>query len=79
MNRALAAMGVIGALLLGAQAVAVDSTNPPTARRQLMDCMNRRMSANKTLSFNQATKVCKEQQKAKDAALASNNLQKTGK
>jgi hypothetical protein len=72
-------MGVIGALLLSAQAAAVDSTNPPTARRQLMDCMNRHMSANKTLSYNQASKVCKEQLRAKDADLVSNNLQKSGK
>ena len=38
-----------------------------------MDCMTRRMSADRTLSYNEAVKRCKEQMKTKDAAALSSN------
>ena len=38
-----------------------------------MDCMTRRMSADRTLSYNEAVKRCKEQMKTKDAAVISSN------
>ena len=47
MNHVLTAVGVAGVLLMGAQAIADPRSQPPTARRQLLDCMSRRMSADK--------------------------------
>lgn len=76
MHRALIAIGVTSALLMGGRACADPTNRPQTPRRQLMDCMTRRMSADKTLSYNEAAKRCKEQMKTKDATVISNNLAK---
>jgi hypothetical protein len=76
MNRALIAIGVTSALLMVGQACADPGNRPQTPRRQLMDCMTRRMSADKTLSYNEAVKRCKQQMKTKDAAVISSNLAK---
>ena len=73
MNRALIAIGVTSALLMVAQACADPANRPQTPRRQLMDCMSRRMSADRTLSYNDAVKRCKEQMKTQDAAVISSN------
>lgn len=74
MKCALIAIGVTSALLMVGQACAADPGNrPQTPRRQLMDCMTRRMSADRTLSYNEAVKRCKEQMKTKDAAALSSN------
>jgi hypothetical protein len=77
MNRALIAIGVTSALLMVGQACADPGNRPQTPRRQLIDCMARRMSADRTLSYNEAVKRCKEQMKTKDAAaVISSNLAK---
>ena len=73
MNRALKAIGVAGVLLMVAQAIADPRSQPRTPRRQLMDCMTRRMSADRTLSYNEAVKRCKAEKKIKDAAIPSGN------
>jgi hypothetical protein len=55
-----------------APSMAADSGNrPPSTRHQLMMCMTKRMSASKTISYNEATKVCKAQLKSQSATLAS--------
>jgi hypothetical protein len=64
-------LALIGAAGVSIQAVAVDLNRPVSPRRQLTACMNRQMSANRTISYNQATAVCKAQLKAKAPALAS--------
>jgi hypothetical protein len=76
MNRALIAIGVTSALLMVGQVCADPPNRPQTLRRQLMDCMTRRMSADRTLSYNEAVKRCKEQMKTKDAAVISSILAK---
>jgi hypothetical protein len=58
---------------MGGQACADPTNRPQTPRRQLMDCMTRRMSSDRTLSYNEAVKRCKEQMKTKDAAVISSN------
>lgn len=77
MNRVLTAVGVAGVLLMGAQAIADPRSQPPTARRQLLDCMSRRMSADKALSYNEAVKRCKEETKNKGATKISGNPPKS--
>jgi hypothetical protein len=53
------------------QAMAVDLNRPVSPRHQLAICMNRQMSASRTISYNEATAVCKAQLKAKAPTLAS--------
>jgi hypothetical protein len=62
---------LIGASAVSIQAVAVDLNRPVSPRRQLTVCMNRQMSASRTISYNQATAVCKAQLKPKAPTLAS--------
>jgi hypothetical protein len=62
---------LIGAAGVSIQAVAVDLNRAVSPRRQLTVCMNRQMSASRTISYNQATAVCKAQLKAKAPTLAS--------
>jgi len=48
-------------ILLGSQAASAQPQNAAAiAKRQLSECMTKRMSANKTVSYNDALRVCKE-------------------
>jgi hypothetical protein len=62
---------LIGTAGISIQAMAVDLNRPVSPRRLLTVCMNKQMSASRTISYNQATAVCKAQLKAKAPALAS--------
>lgn len=62
---------LIGVVGLSLQALALDANRPVPPRRQLTACMSRQMSASRTISYNQATAVCKAQLKAKAPTLAS--------
>ena len=77
MNRVLTAMAVTGVVLMGAQAFADPRSQPQTPRHQLMDCMTRRMSADKKLAYNQAAKLCKEQLKTQNGAITPSNPAKS--
>jgi hypothetical protein len=53
-------------LLISAQALAVDSTGQPSISKrqliaQMVGCMRKQMSANNTISYNEAMKACKDQ------------------
>ena len=55
-----------GVIFVGTQARAVDSTSQPTMSKrqmivQMVGCMRKRMSANKSRSYNEAMKACKDQ------------------
>jgi hypothetical protein len=67
-----------GSLLLCAQMVGAQPERPAViAKHQLSECMTKRMSANRTLSYNDALRACKERvQPPKD--LASINPAETG-
>ena len=65
MNHVLTAIATTG-LLIGAQALAVDSTGQPSISKrqliaQMVGCMRKQMSANNTISYNEAMKACKDQ------------------
>jgi hypothetical protein len=65
MNQVLTVIAMTG-LLIGAQALAVDSTGQPTITKrqliaQMVGCMKKQMSANNAISYNEALKTCKEQ------------------
>lgn len=65
----------LGLLPDGARAADAGS-HPPSAKRQLVMCMTRRMSDSRTLSYNEATKLCKEQLEAQRVTLAQSVLAK---
>ena len=65
---------VFGALVAALAPAAPAATRPvPSAKRQLLDCMNREMAASRTLSYNDASKSCKDLLKAHNDMLASAN------
>lgn len=69
MRRVLPAVFFATCLFIGVQAPAQEESTSAANRRQLADCMMRHMSANRTLSYNDAAKVCKNLLKArKDTA-----------
>jgi hypothetical protein len=73
MNRELTLIAATCTLLVGIQALAADPTNPSKIpRRQMVDCMMKRMSADKVLSYNSAAKDCINQLKVQNDKLASN-------
>jgi hypothetical protein len=72
MLRVLRVIAVTSLMLAGTQALAADPAgHAKSSRRQIVDCMIKRMSASRTVSFNDATKACKGQMKAQ-GELASN-------
>jgi hypothetical protein len=68
------AMG-LGVAAAGALAAEVNS-RPVSAKRQLVMCMTKRMADSKTLSYNDATKLCKEQLEAQRVTLTTSVLAK---
>jgi hypothetical protein len=74
----LAVMAVAGAMLICSDALADESASRSRiARRQMADCIIKKMSANRMVSFNEATKACKDLAKADENELASNASAKT--
>jgi hypothetical protein len=67
------AIGLCSVMLAGAHSLAA----PPPAsqavimKRQLHECMARRMGANRTLSYNDAMRTCKDRAQPPKEALAS--------
>jgi hypothetical protein len=65
-------LAICGAIVLGAQAIAAPpDTQATQAKRQINSCMVRRMGADKTLSYNDAMRLCKERSQPAKEALAS--------
>ena len=57
---------IIATIFVGTRARAVDSTSQSTMSKrqtiaQIVDCMRKRMSADKSRSYNEAMKACKDQ------------------
>jgi hypothetical protein len=72
MTRALKLTAVVAAACFGSGAFAADAPGRAASpRRLLIACMNREMSASRTLSYNAAAALCKAHLKAADATLAS--------
>jgi hypothetical protein len=66
-------MAATSLMLIGTQALCADPpARPRTSRHQIADCITKRMSASRTVSFNEATKACKDQLKAQGENLTSN-------
>jgi hypothetical protein len=72
-----AACGIVAMGLAADGALAAElNSRPVSAKRQLAMCMTKRMSDSKTLSYNDATKLCKEQLEAQRATLTTSVLAK---
>jgi hypothetical protein len=66
MNRIVTAIAFTGVILLGRQTLAVDDAGQSKVnKRQLIaevfSCMKKRMSADRSISYNEAMKACKDQ------------------
>jgi hypothetical protein len=74
-----AATGLCSLLLVGAHAVAAPPTSQAAImKRQLHECMARRMGANKMLSYNDAMRTCKERAQPSKESLASIGSSESG-
>jgi len=66
-------------LILGAQLVGAQPESPAViAKHQLSECMSKRMSANRSLSYNDAMRTCKERLQPPKDTLASINPMDSG-
>ena len=79
MNRVVPIIALTGVLFAGAQAQAVDSTGQSAISKrqmivQVVDCMKKRMSADKNRSYNEAMKACKDQINKESDDLSSGAL-----
>ena len=66
MNRVPVVIVMLGALLAGTQVSAFDWKNQsPATKRQavamVVDCMRKRMSKDRSISYNEAAKMCKQE------------------
>ena len=66
MNRVPVVIGMLGALLAGTQGSAVDWKNQSQATKRqavslVIDCMRKRMSKDRSISYNEAARVCKQE------------------
>ena len=71
MNRSLTVVIMAGTIFAGQQALADVSANQPAlTKRQMItlmiDCMKKRMSADRAISYHEAAKTCKEDIKRDD-------------
>ena len=69
---------LIGMMFVGAQARAADPNGQSMSKRQLfaqmVDCVKKRMSADKGRSYNEAVKACKDDLDKKNDDLSSEAL-----
>lgn len=66
MNRIITIIAMTSVMFVGARALAVDSVSQSTMSKrqliaQMVGCMRKQMSANNTISYNEAMKACKDQ------------------
>jgi hypothetical protein len=79
MKQFIRAIGLSSVMLVGAHAVAAPpASQSAIIKRQLNDCMSRRMAANRTLSYNDALRSCKGRIQPQKEALASNSPSESG-
>jgi hypothetical protein len=66
MTRTLTMIAMAVVMLMGAQAIANDAVSQTAMRKrqmmvQVVNCMKKRMSVDREISYNAASKVCKDQ------------------
>lgn len=74
MQRALAAIGLIGLVLTYPRAAALEPGGQSSMlKQQIIDCMNKKMAASRTLSYNDAMRACKIRLQPTKDTLAANS------
>ena len=74
MKRSVKLIGLCSLVLVGAHALAAQpASQSAMIKRQISNCMTRRMGVNRTLSYNDAMRMCKERVQPAKEALASIN------
>ncbi len=72
MNRVARMAAVCFAALAGVRALANPAVSPPSPRHQVLACMTKKMSASRSISYNEAAKTCTaEFKEAQTASLAA--------
>jgi hypothetical protein len=79
MNRVFTVIAMTSVMLVSARALAVDSVSQSTMSKrqliaQMVGCMRKQMSANNTISYNEAMKACKDQISKQNDNSASRTL-----
>jgi hypothetical protein len=79
MNRLVVFIALSGVILLARQALAVDEAGQSKMSKrqmvaQVVSCMKKRMSADRSTSYNEAMKACKDQVNRENDALAAGAL-----
>jgi hypothetical protein len=72
MKRIIVAIGFCAMLAASGASHAQPENRAVLAKQQLSECMSRRMSASKTVSYNEAMRACKQQLTPPKETLASN-------
>jgi hypothetical protein len=78
MKRIMSAIGFSAILACSQVAHAQPQSRAVLAKHQLSECMSKRMAANKTVSYNQAMRACKDLLQPPKDTLASNDSGETG-
>jgi len=71
MNRVVWMAAVCAAALTCVQVLADPADRPTSPRHQVLACMTKKMSASRSISYNEAAKLCTAQLQAQNATLAS--------
>ena len=79
MNRLLTVIAATGVIFVGARTLAADSVNQSTMSKrqmivQIVGCMRKRMAADKSTSYNEAMKACKNRMNKESDNLPSGAL-----
>ena len=79
MNRVFTVIAMTSVMLVGERALAVDSVSQSKMSKrqliaQMVGCMRKQMSANNTISYNEAMKVCKDQMSKQNDNSAARTL-----
>jgi hypothetical protein len=79
MNRVPVVIAMLGALLAGSQGSAVDWKNQSLATKRqavsmVIDCMRKRMSKDRSISYNEAARACKQEVARQFASAPSDAL-----
>jgi hypothetical protein len=79
MRRVFILLGMVGTMAAVMQPCSAATPSVATLhKRQISDCMSKQMSASRTISYNEASKLCKQQIKTQNASLASGTATKPG-
>jgi hypothetical protein len=78
MKHAVAITGLCAAMSMGSVYGAQPASQSVSAKRQMIDCMSKRMASNKWISFNDAKRVCTDKLQSRPEALAAISPTDTG-